>query len=149
VSAGRSALCAQRLGCILVLLGTVVIAFLPSRIHVAGYITAPVMAIVAWRCWTAGIHIEAAGVKVVGILLSKRFSWGEIDHFAVLPFGTNPYVGHCILRSGRSVPCLGISAAANPETERRRRQVEKPIDKLNRTLEAWRASGDLDSPIVS
>ena len=63
---------------------------------------APPLLLMSWRAWVAGIHVEADGVKVVGFLLSTRFRWDEIDHFAVLPLGGYPYVGHVVLRNGRA-----------------------------------------------
>lgn len=119
----------------------VAIAVLPDRIRPIGYVGAPLLLLLAWRLWIAGIHTDNGGVSVVGFLSSKRFTWDEIDHFAVLPFGQYPYVGHVVLRDGRHVPSLAIASPARPRSERLRVEVERPIDDLNRVL-AQRRAGD-------
>jgi hypothetical protein len=89
-----------------------------------------------WRLWTLGLHVEADGVKVVGFVLSKRIRWEDIDHFAVLPWGDYPYVGHIVRRDGGPpIPVKGLAAA---RAERFRPGVQKPIDELNRVLAGWR-----------
>lgn len=97
---------------------------------------APLFLLMTWRIWVTGIHVEASGIKVVGFLLSRRFSWQEIDHFAVLPLGGYPYVGHVVLRSGRQVGTYGIGAPGRPQSkaEQFRRQVQGPVDELNQLL---------------
>ena len=84
-----------------------------------GFVLAPLLLVMSWRAWVVGIHVEAGGVKVVGFLLSKRFRWDEIDHFAVLPLGGYPHVGHVVLRNGRQVGTYGIGAPGRPKSRRR------------------------------
>jgi len=102
--------------------------------HLAGGIIAAILLLATWRMWTAGVRTEHSGVKIVGFLVTKRVAWDDIDHFAVLPLGRYPWVGHVLLRDGRDLPCLAISAASRPRTERRRLQVQRPIDALNAQL---------------
>jgi hypothetical protein len=92
--------------------------------------------LIAWRAWVTGIHVEADGVKVVGFLLSRRFRWEEIDHFAVLPLGGYPYVGHVVLHDGRQVGTYGIGAPGRPKSkaEQFRLRVQRPVDELNQLL---------------
>jgi hypothetical protein len=111
-----------------------VLAVVPGKAQVAGGIFATILLLAAWRMWTAGIHTEHGGIKIVAFLRTSRVAWDDIDHFAVLPLGQFPWVGHVVLRDGRCLPCLAISAAARPRTERRRLQVQGPIDALNAQL---------------
>lgn len=93
---------------------------------------APFSLAVAWRIGIMGIHVEPDGVKVCDVFFSKRFAWREIDHFAVLPVMKYPWVGHVVLRDGRKIGSLGLSAGTREE---QRLQVQKPIDELNKILE--------------
>jgi hypothetical protein len=104
---------------------------------------APLLLVMSWRAWTAGIHVEADGVKVVGFLLSRRFRWEEIDRFEVLPLGGYPYVGHVVLRDGRHVGTYGIGAPVRPKSkaEQFRLQVQRPVDELNQLLVDRRGTG--------
>jgi hypothetical protein len=94
-----------------------------------------------WRSWVCGIRIEPDGIEVVGFLLSRRFGWDKIDHFAVRPLGGYPYVGHAVLRDGRQVGTYGLGAPGRPKSkaEQFRLQVQGPVDQLNEALEQWRA----------
>jgi len=123
--------------------GFCVLAVLPGKVHVAGFIGAPLFLLMAWRAWTAGIHVEADGVKIVGFLASRRVRWGDVDHFAVLPLGNYPFVGHVVLRDGRQFGTYGISAAARPKSkaEQFRLQVQGPVDELNEVLGEQRGAG--------
>lgn len=91
-----------------------------------------------WRAWVIGIHAGMNGVKVVGFVFTKRFRWDEIDHFAVLPLGGYPYVGHVVLTDGRRVGTFGLSSAGSPasdaQAEKYRLQVQGPVDELNQVL---------------
>ena len=113
----------------------VVSAVLPGKAQVVGYIFTPFFLLVAWRLWTGGIRTERGGVKVVRFFQTRHVAWDDIDHFAVLPLGNYPWVGHVVLRNGHRLPRLAIAAAARPRTERRRLQVQRPIDELNQALE--------------
>jgi hypothetical protein len=100
-----------------------------------------VVLVMSWRFWLAGIRVGPKGVRIVGLLgASHAVPWGSIDHFAVGPFRGYRYVAHVVLRDGREFACLGISAANGPNPARRRLEVERPVDGLNTTLAAWRAS---------
>ncbi len=122
------------------LVGFIVIAALPGRGEIVGYIFAPVFFLVATRWWRLGVHVETHGVKVVGSLLSKRIAWEEIDRFEVRPWLRYPYQGYVVLTGGRAVPILGIGAAGRPKSkdQRHRRQAQEPIDRLNEALAQWR-----------
>jgi hypothetical protein len=106
----------------------------PERGRVAGGIAAAILLLAAWRVWIAGIRTEQRGIKIVAFLVTRRVAWDDIDHFAVLPLGQWPWVGHAVLRDGHRLPCLAISAAARPRSERRRLQVQGPVDALNAQL---------------
>jgi hypothetical protein len=118
------------------MIGFGVFAAVPGHSRGLGFVLAPLCLLMSWRAWVAGIHVEADGVKVVGFLLSKRFRWEEIDHFAVLPLGGYPYVGHVVLRNGRQVGTYGIGAPGRPKSKAQqfRLQVQRPIDELNQVL---------------
>lgn len=51
----------------------------------------------------SGIHVGGDGVRVATTLVSRRVSWIDIDHFAVLPPGRLPYVGYVVLRDERKL----------------------------------------------
>lgn len=121
-------------------IGAVVLAVVPGKAQIVGVVFAVAFLLTAWRAWVAGIHVEADGVRVVGILGSRRFAWEKIDHFAVGPFAGYQYVGHVVLRDGRDIGCLAIAAATRPHGERHRLEVQRPIDQLNAILAAWRSS---------
>lgn len=117
-------------------IGFCVLAAVPGSSQGLGFVLAPLCLLMSWRIWVTGIHVEAGGIKVVGFLLSRRFRWDEIDHFAVLPLGGYPYVGHVVLRDGRKVGTYGIGAPGRPKSkaEQFRLQVQGPVDELNQVL---------------
>ena len=90
-----------------------------------------------WRIASAGIHVDSDAVTVATTFSSHRVSWQEIDHFAVLPRGRYPYVGHVVLRDGRTLATYGLSTSGRM-TERNRLAIERPINNLNAILADWR-----------
>lgn len=130
-------------GCSVATIGFCVLAAVPGSSQGLGFVLAPLCLLMAWRAWAAGIHVTADGIKVVGFLLSRRFRWEEIDHFAVMPLGGYPYVGHVVLRDGRHVGTYGIGAPGRPKAkaEQFRRQVQRPVDELNQILAGARGGG--------
>lgn len=117
----------------------IIIAVVPGKGQVVGFIFAPLWLIGTWRVWHLGVEVEDDGVKVVGVLISKRIAWGEIDHFEVRPWQRYPYQGHVVMKNGRVIPILGIGAAGRPKRrdEIHRLQVQEPIDRLNGVLADW------------
>jgi hypothetical protein len=61
--------------------------------RVVGAVFAALFIVMTWRVWVTGIRVEEDGIKVVGVLVSRRVAWRDIDHFAVLPLGNYPWVG--------------------------------------------------------
>lgn len=121
-----------------VLVGLVVLAAVPGRAEIEGYVFAPLWLIVTWRAWRLGVHVEHDGVKIVNFVVSKRVAWGDIDHFELRPWGNYPYRGYVILDGGHEpIPLVGIGAP-RPKNERHRRQAQAPIDRLNNALAGWR-----------
>jgi hypothetical protein len=93
------------IGATVVTVGFCVLAAVPGGGQTAGLVLAPVFLLLTWRTWVVGIHVAADGVKVVGFLVSRRFRWDEVDHFAVLPLGGYPYsVTRCFTTAERLVP---------------------------------------------
>ena len=121
-----------------VTLALVALAVVPGRAEAAGYVGAPLWAIATWRAWRLGVHVDESGVTVSGVLYSRRVAWSDIDHFAVMPSGSYPYVGH-IVRSdaGRPVAIMSMSAPRG-KSDAHRLEVERPVDELNGLLAAWR-----------
>jgi len=114
-----------------------------GKAPVVGAAFAVVFLLMGWRFWLAGIRVGPDGVRMVGLLgVSRRAPWDSVDHFAVGPFRGYRYVAHVVLRDGRDFACIGISAANGPNAERRRLEVQRPVDDLNTTLAAWRTSPD-------
>ena len=97
------------------------------------FVIAGVVLLAALRMWMSGIRVEADGVKIASVFLSRRVSWGEIDHFAVMPLGRFPYVGYVVLRDGRKFGTFGLSTSSR-QSDANRLQVQRPIDELNRIL---------------
>jgi hypothetical protein len=120
-------------------IGWTALAVRSTNARVAGIVFAVLFLVMTWRAWVAGIRVEADGVTVVGFLRSQRVAWKDIDHFAVLPLGGYPYVGHAVLRDGRQLATYGIGAPGRPRRERFRLQVQGPVDQLNAALEQWQA----------
>ena len=130
---GAVAATAGTLGCI------ALAAF--GKAPVVGTIFAAVFLLMSWRFWLAGIRVGPDGVRIVGLLgAPRRVPWESVDHFALGPFRGYRYVAHVVLRDGRHCACIGISAANGPNVERRRVEVQRPVDDLNATLAAWRTS---------
>jgi hypothetical protein len=107
---------------------------------------AVVCCVLAWRMWLIGTYVEPSAVRVVNYLRTIRVPWAEIEHFAALPAGQYPYVGHIIRKQGRApVVMMGIESSPD-ESEENRRRVQAAIDPLNRALEEWRQRGN---PVVA
>lgn len=124
-------------------IGCVVLAVVPGRAQIAGFVFAPLFLLMTWRVWNAGIHVESDGVKIVTVFLSRRVRWQDIDHFAVMPFGRYPYVGHVVLLDGRKLGTFGL-ATSSRRTEANRLRVQWPIDQLNRILAEQRPAAGQD-----
>jgi hypothetical protein len=122
-----------------------VLAVVPTRTQGLGFVMAPLLLLMTWRTSVMGIYVEADEIKVVGFCLSRRFRWDEVDHFAVLPLGGYPYVGHVVLRDGRKVGTYGIGAPGRPKSraEHFRHQVQQPVDELNQVLAERAGPGQL------
>ena len=119
--------------------GFVVLALVPGRAEVAGYVLAPLFALWTWPAWLMGVRVDDSGVKVTGYLLTKRIPWPDVERFAVMPAGNYPYVGHVIRTNGRRpVVIMGISTGRG-KSEKHRLEAQKPIDQLNAALADWRA----------
>jgi hypothetical protein len=112
----------------------------PGRDHWAWLVGAVFMVLLTLWVWRMGIRIEADGVQVIGMVGSQSVCWKDIDRFVVAPAGGYPYVGHVRLRSGEDLWTFGLSAAGWPRSERKRVQVQRPIDRLNGALAEWRAN---------
>lgn len=102
--------------------------------NVVWFIFAPLVAVLAWRCWKLGIRTARDGVQIVGFFASRRVSWIQVERFAVEPLGSYPFVAHVVLRNGDHLPCLGLSSAARPNPDKKRLLVQEPVDKLNQLL---------------
>jgi hypothetical protein len=118
----------------------VVLGVSPGRGHWLWLAGALFMALLTWWLGRLGIRIEADGVRVIGLVGSRSVRWEEIDRFVVAPAAGYPFIGHVLLRSGGDLWTYGLSAAGWPRTEGKRRQVERPIEELNRALAEWRAT---------
>ena len=68
-------------------------------------------------CGGSGIRADRDGVTIVTLFLSRRIPWRDVDHFAVLPLGRSPNVGHVVLRDGSKFGTFGLSTSAR-NTER-------------------------------
>jgi hypothetical protein len=117
-------------------LGLVVLAVVPGRAQVGGYVGAPLFALCAWRAWQMGAHVDDGGVKVVGFLFSRHVAWADIERFAVMPAGRYPYVGHIMRFHGPPVIVMAISTSRG-KTEKHRLEAQQPIDELNGLLAQW------------
>jgi hypothetical protein len=135
ISAVRGAAVSAGATCVFLVLGV-----LPGGPHWVWLALTPFMVLLTWCLWRAGIRIEADGVRVIGLIGSRSVRWEEIDRFAVAPAAGYPFIGHVFLRGGRDLWTFGLSAAGWPRSERRRLQVERPIQELNEALAEWRAS---------
>jgi len=120
-------------------LGWVVLALIPGRAEIAGYVCAPLFAAWTWPAWRMGVRVDTEGVKVTGYLVTKRVYWRDVERFAVLPAGPYPYVGHLIRTGGRRpIVIMGISTGRG-KTEKHRLEAQRPIDELNEQLVRWQA----------
>lgn len=115
-----------------------VLGVLPGRGHWVWLTIGVLMALLTWCLRRPGIRVEAAGIRVIGLVRSRPVPWEEIDRFVVAPAAGYPFIGHVLLRNGGDLWTFGLSAAGWPRTERRRLQVERPIEELNRALTEWR-----------
>lgn len=116
------------------------VALAGGRAHGVWFAAAAVMLLLAWRAWMVGIRVSSDGVTIANVVLSRRVPWDDIDHFAVMPMGRHPYVGHVVLRDGRSFGTLGIASSPR-QNEAGRLRVQRPIDELNAVLAERRAAG--------
>jgi hypothetical protein len=112
----------------------ILLAALPGRGHWAWLAAAALMALLTWSLRRMGICIEADGVRVIALFWSRSVRWEQIDRFVVAPAAGYPFIGHVLLRDGTDLWTFGLSAAGWPRTERRRLQVQRPVDELNRVL---------------
>jgi hypothetical protein len=102
-----------------------------------GFVLAGLLAIMAWRNWQWGISASADDVRVGQFFVTRTVRWEEIEAFYVAPLMNSPAAGWVRLNDGRELPTFGISTA-RPLTDRRRTQVQVPVDELNATLAGWR-----------
>jgi hypothetical protein len=110
-----------------------IVGFTGGRGQVAALVIAALLLALAWRMSMVGIQVGDGSVRVATLLLSRRVLWSDIDHFAVLPLGRFPYVGYVVLRDGRKFGTFGLSTSSC-KTDQNRRQIQRPIDELNRVL---------------
>jgi hypothetical protein len=122
-----------------------VIGVTHERGRVGVLVVAGITLLAAGRMWTTGIRVQADGVTVGAFVISRRVSWSEIDHFAVMPLGRYPYVGYVVLRDGRKFGTFGLATSAD-ETEGNRLRVQRPIDELNSILADWRQAEAREGP---
>jgi hypothetical protein len=101
-----------------------------GRGRIAAFVIGALLLLAAWRMWVAGIRVDAEGVTVGTFLLSRRVSWQDVDRFAVMPLGRYPYVGFVVLRDGRKFGTFGLATSVG-KSERKRLEVQRPIDELN------------------
>ncbi|MHB1570649.1 MAG: hypothetical protein ACYC0H_15795 [Solirubrobacteraceae bacterium] len=125
-----------------VFLGAIVVAaVVPGKLQVGAWVFLPFWLIGTWRTWNLGVHIEADGAKVVGVLLTRRVPWHEIEGFDIRPLGGYPYIGHLVRRDGSpALPILALASPGRPKwrMEHFRRQVQRPVDELNRIVDQHR-----------
>lgn len=88
-----------------------------------------------------GIRVGSEGVKIATLFLTKSVTWPQVDHFAVLPIGRYPYVGHVVLRDGRKLGTFGLATSVR-KSERNRLQIQRQVDQLTKILADERLSGD-------
>jgi hypothetical protein len=99
----------------------------------------PPCAVVAWRFWLSGVHVEPDGVRVYGYLFSRWVPWSEIERFTVESAGPYPYVGRVIRSDGKPPVILIGTGTGTRKTNYNRLTAQKPVDLLNKRLEEWRA----------
>jgi hypothetical protein len=126
-------------GATAVMIGLVVLAVVPGKAQLFGVIFGIPWLIATWRAWILGVYVEPACVRIVQYVTSRRVPWEDIDRFAVMPAGNYPFAGYIVLRAKhRPIVLAGMGAAARPNPEAKRLQVQRPIDELNEILEEWR-----------
>ena len=119
-----------------------VIAAIPHRGQIAGFIFVGPFAYLAFRQWLFGVRVRDEGIIIGGLLWSRRVSWTEIDHFACESAGPYPFVGRLIPRGGkRPIILVGIDAGRRP-TARSRADAQAKVDLLNAELARRRSRGD-------
>ena len=122
--------------------GLIVLAALPGKGEVAGFVLVGPMAYLAWRAWVFGVRIGDAGVVIGGFLSSRRVGWAEIERFTCESAGPYPFVGRLIRKGGeRPIVLVGIDAGRR-STEKSRADVQAKIDLLNAELARRRMRGD-------
>lgn len=126
-------------GATAVTIALIILAVVTGKVLVFWIIFGLAWLLMTWRAWILGVYVEQDGVKIVQYVTTKRVAWEDIDHFAVLPAGNYPFAGQIVIR-GRSRPLViaGMGAAARPNPDAKRLQVQKPIDELNAILAEWR-----------
>jgi hypothetical protein len=112
---------------------------LVPKVAILAVVFGPPWAVVAWRFWLSGVHIEPDGVRVYGYLFSRWVPWSEIERFTVEEAGPYPYVGRLIRKDGKPPVVLVGTGTGTRKTDYNRRTTQKPIDLLNKRLEEWRA----------
>jgi hypothetical protein len=111
---------------------------LVPKAAIVGLVFGPLCAVLAWRFWLAGVHVDSDEVRVNGYLFSKRIPWSEIERFTVEQAGPYPYVGRLIRKDGKPPVVLVGTGTGTRKTEYNRVTAQSPIDLLNRRLELWR-----------
>jgi Bacterial PH domain len=129
----------------------VIAVFVPGKADIAGIVWAPVWAVGSWRAWHRGLRVGDSGVTVVGLLVSRRIAWSDIEEFALLPAGRYPIVGHVVRTRGRAaVPIMGIiGSRGRPQTAQR--QIDELNDQLStrRQETVEREQGLADAPAAA
>jgi hypothetical protein len=124
------------------------LAVLPEPAQILLIVMVALLPLVTWRAWRLGVYVEPGGVRLVQYVTTKRLAWEDIDYFAVMPSGSYPFIGHVVLRTGqRPIPIAGMGAAARPNPEGKRLQVQRPVDELNQVLAEWRQATGWTAPL--
>ena len=84
--------------------------------HLAWSIGAAVGLVALWRAWSGGVHVDPDGIKVVGVLGSRRVEWSDAERFAVLPAGTRRSV--TCSSKGTTVRCRSLPSTAQTRRDR-------------------------------
>ncbi len=120
-----------------------------GRAHVAGGVAAALFFAWSFPAWRAGLYVYADGVKVCGIVLSKRVPWSDIERFEVRAAGNWPYVGFIVRRGGRrpiSIAALSTPGWPKSRFETFRARVQGPVDELNQLLAQWQEAALTNRP---
>ncbi len=114
--------------------GLLVLAVLPGKAEVVGYIFIAPWAYAAWRAFYWGVRVRDDGIIIGGFLTSRRVSWAEIERFTVESAGPYPCVGRLIRKDGkRPIVLIGIDAGRRP-TKKSRVDTQAKVDLLNAEL---------------